>query len=243
MARDHEGGVDHLAEAQLLGEVVGAAEERAGGRLAVEERLHAAEQHALAVRELDLVGGHVLLERLDGGVVAARLEADRDRHAGQVGRRLHGRVGGNEDAARGDRVGVGVELGVAARGRHVDRPVAGAGDVGLAALLDRLEGADLAALGVVGAAAGADQLAELVVEALGAEVALLLGDPFLQTEVRLDDELAAHRLLSKFSASAPINVTRKETVEQLRAIGQPFCPLRMPATVRSASAAGAARSE
>src|SRR6185503_20654318 len=85
--------------------------------------------------------------------------------------------------------GVGVELRVAPRCRDVYRPVAGAGDIGLAALLDRLEGADLVALDVVGAAAGADELLELVVEALGAEVALLLGDPLLQTEMRLDDEL------------------------------------------------------
>ena len=78
---------------------------------------------------------------------------------------------------------------MASAGRHVDRPVAGAGDVGLAALLDRLEGADLVALDVMGAAAGADELLELVIEALGAEVALLLGDPLLQAEMRLDDEL------------------------------------------------------
>jgi hypothetical protein len=33
-----------------------------------------------------------------------------------------------------------------------------------------------------------DQFPELVVEAFILEVALLLGDPFLQTEMRLDDE-------------------------------------------------------
>ena len=113
MVRDHEGVVDDLAEAQLLGEVVGPAEERAGGRLAVEEGLHAAEQHAFAVRQLDLVCGQVLLERLQGGVVAARLVADRDRHAGEIGGRLHRGVGGHEDAAGRHRIGVGVELGVA----------------------------------------------------------------------------------------------------------------------------------
>src|ERR1700722_3179886 len=38
---DHEGGVDHLAEAELLGEVVGAAEQVHGRRLAVDQKLHA----------------------------------------------------------------------------------------------------------------------------------------------------------------------------------------------------------
>ena len=126
--------------------------------------------------------------------MAAGLVADRDRHVGEVGRRLHRRVGGNEDAARGNRIGVGIELGVAPGGRHVHRPVAGAGDIGLTPLLDRLEGACLAGLDVMRPAAGADELLELVVETLVAEVALLLGDPLLQAEMRLDDELG-HALL------------------------------------------------
>ena len=77
---------------------------------------------------------------------------------------------------------------MAARGRDIDGPVAGAADVGLAALLDALEGAVID-LVVVLALGGADQLAEFVVEALVAEIALFLGDPFLQPEMRFDHEL------------------------------------------------------
>ena len=84
--------------------------------------------------------------------------------------------------------------------------MAGAGDVGLASLLDRLEGAGLAGRDVMRPAAGADELLELVVEALVAEVALLLGDPLLQAEMRLDDELG-HGVLPSFSeaGSAPFS--------------------------------------
>ena len=138
---DHEGGVDHLAEAELLDEVVGPAEQRRRPALALDQELEAAEQHAVLEGEIDLVGREVLLQRLDRRIVAARLEADRDRHAGKVGRRADGRIGGNEDARRRDRIGVGIEPGMAVRGRDVDRPVAGAAHVGLAALLDALEGA------------------------------------------------------------------------------------------------------
>jgi len=37
---------------------------------------------------------------------------------------------------------------------------------------------------------GADQLAKFIVETFGAEITLLIGDPFLQAKMRLDDELA-----------------------------------------------------
>ena len=67
--------------------------------------------------------------------------------------------------------------------------MAGAADVGRTPLRDALEGA-LGAPVVMLPARRADELAELVVEPLGAEVALLLGDPLLQAKVRLDDELA-----------------------------------------------------
>src|SRR5215475_9425077 len=72
-------------------------------------------------------------------------------------------------------------------GGDVDGPVAGAADVGLASVLDALEGA-LIDLVVVLALGRADQLAEFIVEPLGAEIALLLGDPFLQAEMRFDHE-------------------------------------------------------
>ena len=79
---------------------------------------------------------------------------------------------------------------MALRRGHVDGPVAGAVDVRRAALLECLIGAGLRTVLVVRLALGGfDGLLEHVVEALVAEVALLVGDPFLQPEVRLDDEL------------------------------------------------------
>ena len=78
---------------------------------------------------------------------------------------------------------------MAVRGRNVHRPMAGAAHIGLAALLDALEGA-LVDLVVMLAVGRADQLTEFILEAFGAEIALLFGDPFLQTKVRFDDEFA-----------------------------------------------------
>src|SRR5450631_1862386 len=106
---------------------------------------------------------------------------------GQIGRRAHLRIGGNENPRRSDRVQVGIQFGVAARGCDVHRPVAGAADVGLAALLDTLESAP-AGLVVVLALGRADQFAEFVVQSGIAKIALLLRNPFLKPEMRLDDE-------------------------------------------------------
>src|SRR5262245_37700885 len=92
---------------------------------------------------------------------------------------------------------------MAAGGGDIDRPMAGAADVGFAALGDRLEGADLAGHGVMGAAARPNELAEFVVEAFAGEVALLLGHPFLQAEVRFDDELGHGPSSSKRRQRAP----------------------------------------
>ena len=72
-----------------------------------------------------------------------------------------------------------------------------AAHVGGAALLERLIGPDLVALVVMLSVGRTDQLAKLVVEALGGEISLLVRDPFLQAEVRLDDELG-HGLLRLF---------------------------------------------
>jgi hypothetical protein len=129
-----------------------------------------------------------LLERLHGGVVAARLEADRNRHAGEIGRRLHLRIGRHEDARRRHRIDVGVHLAVAIRSRDVDGPVAGAAYVRLASFLERLKGADFVALVVNLAGGRTHQLAEFVVQAFLAEIILLLRNPFLQAEMRFDDE-------------------------------------------------------
>src|SRR5690606_31575770 len=111
-----------------------------------------------------------------------------DRHAGQVPGALHGRVGGHEYAGRGDGVEVGIELAVPRRRRHADRPVARTADIRRPALLERLEGADPVALVMDLAVGRLHQLTELILEAFRLEVALLLGHPLLQPEVRLDDE-------------------------------------------------------
>src|SRR5262245_19213539 len=66
--------------------------------------------------------------------------------------------------------------------------MAGAADVALAALFERLESANPVA-SVVNAALGRlDRLAEDVIEAFVPEIAFFLGDPFLKAEMRLDDE-------------------------------------------------------
>jgi hypothetical protein len=63
--------------------------------------------------------------------------------------------------------------------------VAGAAHVAGPSLLEALEGADLVGHGVfLGDIAGAVIVAELVIEAFGREIDFLLGDPFLQPEVR-----------------------------------------------------------
>src|SRR5215475_10083522 len=117
--------------------------------------------------------------------MAAGLEADGDRYAGEIGRRADLRIRRHEDPGGRDRIDVGVELGVTLRGGDVDRPMAGAAHVGLASLLDALEGA-FVDLVVVLAFGRADQLAKLVIESLAAEIALLLGHPLLQAEMRFD---------------------------------------------------------
>ena len=77
---------------------------------------------------------------------------------------------------------------MAVGGGDVHRPVAGAADVAGAARFQRLIGADLVAELMAAARARIQGFAELVVETLGGEIALLLGDPFLQPEMRSDDE-------------------------------------------------------
>src|SRR4051794_18544134 len=72
--------------------------------------------------------------------------------------------------------------------------MAGATDVGFSSLFDALE-RTLVGLVVVLALRGANEFAEFAVEMFGAEIALFLGDPLLQTKMRLDDEFA-HREIS-----------------------------------------------
>src|SRR5215831_9356325 len=143
--RHHEGGVDDFAKAELLDKIVRPAEQRDRRHLAIDQHFHAAEQKAVAKRELDLLQLEILLEPLDGRVVAARLVADRDRHAGEIGRRLYRRVRRYEDAAGRDRIALGVEFAVTVGGGDVHRPVASGADIAGAPGFQRLIGADLVA--------------------------------------------------------------------------------------------------
>src|SRR2546427_12746776 len=67
----HERAVDDLAEAELLEEVVRPRKQRRGRHLAVDQLLQPRKQDAVGKRELDFGERQVLLERLEGRVVAA----------------------------------------------------------------------------------------------------------------------------------------------------------------------------
>jgi len=68
--------------------------------LAIDQQFHAAEQHAVLERQVDLVGRQIGFERLDRRVVAARLPADRNRYIGEVGRVADRRICRDEDPGR-----------------------------------------------------------------------------------------------------------------------------------------------
>src|SRR5262245_42041802 len=95
----------------------------------------------------------------------------------------------HEDAGGRYRIRIPVEFAVPDRGRDVDRPVARPADVAGPPGLESLIGADLVAEIVLAAGATPDHVTELIVEALGGEVALLLRDPLVQPHMRRDDEL------------------------------------------------------
>jgi hypothetical protein len=67
--------------------------------------------------------------------------------------------------------------------------MAGAAHVGFATGFDRLIRADLVRRVVIGALGRLHELTEDVIQPLVFEIALLLGNPFVQAEVRLNDEL------------------------------------------------------
>src|SRR6185437_1516246 len=67
---NHEGRVDDFAETKLLGEVIRPAEQIDGRRRALEQQFHALEQHAVGVGKVDLLRLEILLQRLNGGVMA-----------------------------------------------------------------------------------------------------------------------------------------------------------------------------
>src|SRR5438067_13040202 len=96
-------------------------------------------------------------------------------------------------------------------GGDVDGPMAGAADVGLATLFERLEGADPVALVMDIALGRLDHLLEDVIEALVAEIVFLLRDPFLKAEMRLDDEFRhVWRLRSRPRVSQALRTSEAE---------------------------------
>ena len=142
--RHHEGGVDDFAEAQLLDEIVGPAEQRSRRHLAVDQQLHAAEQQAVGKRQLDLVRLRYCSSAWmwrSGCRTGSRPRSARPRD------RLA--CSPANSAARRCRTAkpnsIGVELAVAVGGGDVHRPMAGAADVAGAARFEGLIGADLVA--------------------------------------------------------------------------------------------------
>src|SRR3954470_24220887 len=73
---NHEGGVDYLAQSELFSQVIGSVEKRSRGTFSVKQKLHPAKQHAVFEIHVDLARWHVLFERLDRRIVAARLESN-----------------------------------------------------------------------------------------------------------------------------------------------------------------------
>ena len=81
--------VDDFAEAELLGEIVRPAEQVHGRGFALEQFFHPGEQHAVRIDKVHLLRREVLLKRLNGRIVTARLVADRHRNSGEIGRILN----------------------------------------------------------------------------------------------------------------------------------------------------------
>src|SRR5919199_1089088 len=199
---DHERRVDHFSEPLLLDDVGLQAEHVGGFDAAVQQLRHAVIRRADEL-QIDLVRLQKRLERLERREVAARVVADADLAAPEVLRAADGRIGGDVDARGCDGVRVAPHLAVLTGRRHVDCPVASGADVAGASRFHGLEraAADLrrrllrgldAAVQVI-VAPDAESVdgarpVERVVEALVAEVALVLGDPLLKSVVRLDLE-------------------------------------------------------
>ena len=133
--------------------------------------------------------------------MAARLEADRNGHAGEIGRGSDRRVRGHEDSGWRYGIGIGVEFGMSVRSRHIHGPMTSAAHIGLASLFNALEGAAVSRV-VMLSLGGTDQFTKFVVESLVFEIAFLLSNPFLQAEVRFDDELAHDD--RSFAIDAPV---------------------------------------
>src|SRR5215467_4751288 len=130
--------------------------------------------------------------------MAARMVADRHVLPGQCLRSADRRVRRHHDAARRDHVGFAPHPSDLLGGRLIDRPVARAGNIRFDTLVAfaPLVGFERAGKNVDDLAAGVDLLlalrrqatAKFILEARGAEIAVLVSYPFLQPAVRLDRE-------------------------------------------------------
>src|SRR5262245_23768294 len=130
--------------------------------------------------------------------MAAGMVADRYVLSRQFLRCADRRVRRHHDAARRDHVGFAPHPSDLLGGGLIDRPVAGAGNVRFDTLVAfaLLVGFERAGKDVDDLAAGVDFLlafrrqaaAKFIIESHGAEIALLVSYPFLQTPVRLDRE-------------------------------------------------------
>ena len=55
--RHHEAGIQHFAEAKLLHEIIGAAEQADRRNIAVDQMFHSPEQQAVRIGQVDFVSG------------------------------------------------------------------------------------------------------------------------------------------------------------------------------------------
>src|SRR5206468_273984 len=130
--------------------------------------------------DLDVGQGQIGLEAIGDVVVAARHQADRDGHAAQILRPADARVRAHVDRVARHAVGVGYELPHAGAGVAHAAPRARVADR-LRALEERLVlRPELVAAAPRLHLTEVDVPHHLGIEALGAEVALLEGDPFVE---------------------------------------------------------------
>ena len=191
----HEGGVDDLAKAFLLQQVVLGAEHVGRRHPALEHQAHPIVGRADELQR-DLIAVQERLESLDGRVVAAGVVAHANVDARQIVRPADARLGRHHDARDAHRVRVPPHPTAVGRRGGVHRPVAGGADFARAARLHVLEGA--AAMldrRLVGAAdcrwrqpGGREHGDELVVEPSLTEVVLLFSHPLLEAAVGLDSK-------------------------------------------------------
>src|SRR5215469_9553871 len=108
------------------------------------------------------------------------------------------------------RIGLGVELAMTDRGGDIDRPVAGAADVGISPSLDRLIGANLVAEVVDPLGWGRELIAEFVVKPLAVEIPLVARYPLVQPHMRGDNKLGHVRSSSCRTSLSEKHITQTQ---------------------------------